>query len=131
MIILVTGSATEELKELAESLKGRGHEIVVCDTADEAHRAVSATSGSDHVAKVVAFPGGGQVSKASHSNGSPEGLLSTGRGLTDIVEELESRLVAAAMTRTGNNQVRAAELLKITRGALQYKLKKYVRDQAA
>ena len=47
------------------------------------------------------------------------------KGLDEITEELEKKIVAEAMTKTKNNQTRAAKLLKITRGALQYKLKKY------
>jgi DNA-binding protein Fis len=39
-------------------------------------------------------------------------------------------LVRAAMEQTGNNQIKAAQLLGITRGALQYKLKKYMKQAA-
>ena len=46
-------------------------------------------------------------------------------GLTEHLEALEARLVKEAMAQAGHNQVKAAELLRITRGALQYKLKKY------
>jgi len=35
------------------------------------------------------------------------------------------------MKATGYNQVKAAELLKINRGTLQYKLKKYGQSDAA
>lgn len=45
--------------------------------------------------------------------------------LTEITEELESALIQEAMARSQHNQIKAAELLGITRGALQYKLKKY------
>ncbi|MBI3542618.1 MAG: helix-turn-helix domain-containing protein [Deltaproteobacteria bacterium] len=58
----------------------------------------------------------------------PDPLNSLGqRGLPEILDEIEERLVAAAMARTGNNQIRAAELLRVTRGALQYKLKKFAK----
>ncbi len=49
-------------------------------------------------------------------------------GLTERIEELEQSLIQQAMEQTHHNQVRAAERLKITRGALQYKLKKYGYD---
>jgi DNA-binding NtrC family response regulator len=51
--------------------------------------------------------------------------LSSEKGLTEVLEECEARLVSQAMETTGHNQVKAAEILRITRGALQYKLKKY------
>jgi len=51
--------------------------------------------------------------------------LVTSLNLTVSVEALERRLISQAMERTGNNQVKAADLLQITRGTLQYKLKKY------
>jgi two-component system NtrC family response regulator len=52
----------------------------------------------------------------------PEALGS--RGLTEMVEELESRLIRDAMKACGNNQAKAAEMLRIPRGTLQYKLKR-------
>lgn len=57
---------------------------------------------------VVAFPGGGGKKL----------------DLNAQVDALEEKLVREAMEATGNNQVQAARLLGITRGALQYKLKR-------
>ncbi len=96
---------------------------------------LAATAG----AKVFSITGGAASSPATPptqaTTGSSEGDRAVAqlasRGLTNLVEELESRLVLEAMSRTRNNQIRAAEVLKITRGALQYKLKKYVKPQAA
>ena len=92
-------------------------------------------------AKVISITGGGTnstsatpspaTSSANGSEGDRAVAQLASRGLTNLVEELESRLVLEAMSRTRNNQIRAAEVLKITRGALQYKLKKYVKPQAA
>ncbi len=47
------------------------------------------------------------------------------KGLDHVLEELEGRIVRDAYEQCEGNQVRTAALLKITRGALQYKLKKY------
>jgi len=47
------------------------------------------------------------------------------RGLKENLEQFESRLVHSAMEQAGHNQVRAARILRISTGALQYKLKKY------
>ena len=48
-----------------------------------------------------------------------------GKGLMEKLEAIESKLVFLAMEQARQNQIRAAHLLKISRGALQYKLKKY------
>jgi DNA-binding NtrC family response regulator len=48
-----------------------------------------------------------------------------GRGLDEVLEELEKSMILTAMQTAKGNQVKAAEALKLTRGALQYKLKKY------
>lgn len=48
-----------------------------------------------------------------------------GKGLMEKLEAIESKLVFLAMEQARQNQIRAAQLLKISRGALQYKLKKY------
>ncbi len=48
-----------------------------------------------------------------------------GESLNETLESLEARILRQVMSETGHNQVKAAERLKITRGALQYKLKKY------
>ena len=52
-------------------------------------------------------------------------------GLVAALEAVEAVLVAQAMEDCHQNQVRAAEKLKISRGALQYKLKKYGLSQPA
>lgn len=54
----------------------------------------------------------------------PIAPVSSPANLNAQVEELETKLVLEAMTATKNNQVQAARRLGITRGALQYKLKK-------
>ncbi len=45
-------------------------------------------------------------------------------GLDESLERLERKLIAEAMTRAHGNQTQAAAILKISRGTLQYKLKK-------
>lgn len=47
------------------------------------------------------------------------------QGLSDRLDDLERTLIIQAMESSRHNQVRAAELLRVTRGGLQYKLKKY------
>jgi len=54
----------------------------------------------------------------------PEVLLDYSQGLEKSIEALESHLIRRALDDTGNNQVKAAELLKIPRGTLQYKIRK-------
>jgi len=86
--------------------------------------APGAAGSEGHSSNVVAFRPAGDTSGT--------GVVGpVNNGLTEIVEEVEARLVHEAMSRTNNNQIRAAELLQITRGALQYKLKKYAKPQAA
>ena len=41
-----------------------------------------------------------------------------------VLDEVEMSLVRQAMTRSGGNQTRAAELLGISRDQLRYRLKK-------
>jgi two-component system response regulator PilR (NtrC family) len=53
---------------------------------------------------------------------SPETLSS---GLDESLENLERKLIGEAMKKADNNQTQAAQILKITRGTLQYKLKKF------
>jgi two-component system NtrC family response regulator len=45
--------------------------------------------------------------------------------LTEAMERIEEQMIRRAMDQTGQVQVRAAELLGITKSLLQYKLKKY------
>ncbi len=46
-------------------------------------------------------------------------------GLDENLEQLEKKLIEEAMSQAENNQTQAAQILKITRGTLQYKLKKF------
>jgi transcriptional regulator with PAS, ATPase and Fis domain len=48
--------------------------------------------------------------------------------LTELTGKFEAQIITDAMIQTNNNQVKASKLLGITRGALQYKLKKYEID---
>lgn len=41
------------------------------------------------------------------------------------LEEVEKNLITAALEMAGNNQVRAAQFLKITRNTLRYRMEKY------
>lgn len=102
-----------------------GHEVVVVQNEEEARRARESTaydrtvhgaewergSGGQSTTNVVSFPGGSR----------PD----LNQGLNDQVEALEEGLVNEAMAKTGQNQVKAAKLLRISRGALQHKLKKF------
>jgi two-component system, NtrC family, response regulator AtoC len=45
--------------------------------------------------------------------------------LTKMVDELEQKVVTAALEQTGNNQVQAAKLLGVTRDILRYRMKRY------
>ncbi|OXS55548.1 hypothetical protein B1A99_22775 [Cohnella sp. CIP 111063] len=60
------------------------------------------------------------------SGGSSEELRFEGR-LYDVLEEVEGRMIAGALEKTGGNQSRAAELLGISRNALIYKMKRIER----
>ncbi len=57
----------------------------------------------------------------------PSAVTSIGaaQGMSEAVEELERRMIADALAKTGGNQAKAAEVLKINRGSMHYKLKKY------
>ena len=46
-------------------------------------------------------------------------------GATDVLEEYERRLVIQALDQTGQNQARAARILRTSRDRLRYKMKKY------
>ncbi len=61
-----------------------------------------------------------------YSAGSVEELRLEGR-LYDVLEEVEGRMIAGALEKTGGNQSRAAELLGISRNALIYKMKRIER----
>jgi two-component system, NtrC family, response regulator len=45
--------------------------------------------------------------------------------LTEALEQIEEQMIRRALEQSGQVQVRAAELLGITKSLLQYKLKKY------
>jgi two-component system NtrC family response regulator len=45
--------------------------------------------------------------------------------LPEALEQIEELMIRRALERSGQVQVRAAELLGITKSLLQYKLKKY------
>jgi len=47
------------------------------------------------------------------------------KGLKEEVEELERRMISAALERTGGVQARAARELKISERVIRYKMKKY------
>lgn len=69
---------------------------------------------------------GGAVSKAATHPISTDGFdEAVGMGLTEYLDHHEELMIQKAMEVCGYNQIRAAELLKINRGTLQYKLKKY------
>ena len=46
------------------------------------------------------------------------------RGLDEVLEDLERRIILRALARAGNSKTRAAELLKVTFRSLRYKTKK-------
>jgi len=52
-------------------------------------------------------------------------LIPENAGLTDVLYTIEEKMLANALTETGNVQARAAEKLGITKSLLQYKMKKY------
>lgn len=52
-------------------------------------------------------------------------ILEEGRGLRGIVAELEKEAIRQAYARVGRSQHRIARLLKVSRGSLQHKLRKY------
>jgi DNA-binding NtrC family response regulator len=53
------------------------------------------------------------------------GLPRDGVDLSELVSEMERRLIQDALKRTGGNQSKAAELLSISRDQLRYRLEKY------
>lgn len=91
-------------KSEAEVLKGQVSYDQVIDLATgPAHNVISLPSASSATATVA---GGGA-------------------NLNEQLDALESKLIFEALKATNNNQVQAARRLGITRGALQYKIKKY------
>jgi DNA-binding NtrC family response regulator len=61
--------------------------------------------------------GGGSPSGGAVRDGMPPGIVP--------LEEVEREMVVRAMTATGDNQTRAAELLGISRDQLRYRLKRF------
>jgi two-component system response regulator PilR (NtrC family) len=47
------------------------------------------------------------------------------RGLDDVIETIEKRLISHALDKTGNSKTKAAELLRVSFRSLRYKVKKY------
>jgi two-component system NtrC family response regulator len=52
-------------------------------------------------------------------------LVPLGIPLPEALERIEEQMIRRALETSGNVQVRAAEMLGITKSLLQYKLKKY------
>ena len=55
-------------------------------------------------------------------------LPEEGVPLIETVEKIESSLIKEALTRTGGNKTKAAELLGVTRKIMRYKVEKYGLD---
>jgi transcriptional regulator with GAF, ATPase, and Fis domain len=107
MRILLVHREGEASFQFTEALK-EGHEIVTCTDKTQIFQIMKNTP-----CDMVVF--------------SPKsyGYEFSEKGLTGLTDELERQAIFEAMEKTGQNQTQAAKLLKITRGALQYKLKKY------
>ncbi|AFM14809.1 Fis family transcriptional regulator [Turneriella parva] len=56
---------------------------------------------------------------------SVESILEEGRGLRGVVAEFEKEAIRRAHARVGRSQHKIARLLKVSRGSLQHKLRKY------
>jgi transcriptional regulator with PAS, ATPase and Fis domain len=61
--------------------------------------------------------GGAQLSVGS--------ILEEGRGLRGVIAEFEKEAIRQAHARVGRSQHKIANLLKVSRGSLQHKLRKY------
>ncbi len=59
-----------------------------------------------------------------------DGFIPLHATLPEALERIEEQMIRRAMDQAGQVQVRAAELLGITKSLLQYKLKKYQQDNA-
>lgn len=67
-----------------------------------------------------------EISGASPNNVVPINVTNEESfGLDESLERLERKLIEDAMTKADGNQTQAAAILKISRGTLQYKLKKF------
>ena len=56
---------------------------------------------------------------------SVETILEEGRGLRGVIAEFEKQAILKAHARAGRSQHKIARLLKVSRGSLQHKLRKY------
>lgn len=56
---------------------------------------------------------------------SVESILEEGRGLRGVIAEFEKEAILKAHSRVGRSQHKIARLLKVSRGSLQHKLRKY------
>ena len=56
---------------------------------------------------------------------SVESILEEGRGLRGVIAEFEKEAILKAQARVGRSQHKIANLLKVSRGSLQHKLRKY------
>ncbi len=56
---------------------------------------------------------------------SVESILEEGRGLRGVIAEFEKQAILKAQARVGRSQHKIANLLKVSRGSLQHKLRKY------
>lgn len=56
---------------------------------------------------------------------SVEAILEEGRGLRGVIAEFEKEAMLRAQARVGRSQHKIARLLKVSRGSLQHKLRKY------
>jgi hypothetical protein len=56
---------------------------------------------------------------------SVESILEEGRGLRGVIAEFEKEAILKAHARVGRSQHKIANLLKVSRGSLQHKLRKY------
>jgi len=133
LIVQENRNPDASIRELLDT----NHRIMVCRDPAQALRELQATVGrADAIPptlRVVSRPesvmpaGGERGAEGGASTQQPE---APHRGLNEIIEEIEGVLVHEAMEETGRNQVQAAKILRITRGALQYKLKKYFKPSS-
>ena len=73
----------------------------------------------------------GRQGKQEYNASSPVFQAASGEeelfdiGLEKVVDNLEKKLIAHALTKTGNSKIKAADLLQISFRSLRYKIKKY------
>lgn len=65
-------------------------------------------------AEITSFSGGGMIHSAD--------ILSSGKGLDELMEDFERRLIQVALNQTNGNVLQAAQTLKIPRGTLRYRM---------